>query len=318
VCAALLAAWRAHGVPPATVMEAHCWQSERVLDFMRRAGTELVDASGRPHQKLVERWFGRLWTAHAGICPDGHIGRFRGETWKESKEVQACREGRLDPRDAFPCMTVFLGSLDKAVDIVNRTSVHSRVYGNWVPSERFAAEEPASHRMPEGLERMALPVIAKRTVKRGGMVKVPAANAAGIDWEFAFAIKDGHLWEGAKVTVAFDPRFPERGADIRLDRKQAHGPDFLPVDPAAVSMGPAPVIDTAGKDWSLRWFDSRTRRAKPRWRRGRPVLTVAAARTGGADGPEKTDAETGAEVEKAAARAWTDMSATGYLMDLLA
>lgn len=321
VCAALLDAWRAHGVPPATVMEAHCWQSERVLDFMRRAGTELVDASGRPHQKLVERWFGRLWTAHAALCPDGHIGRFRGETWKESKEAQACREGRLDPRQAFPAMTAFLGGLDRAVDIVNRTEVNSKTYGRWTPSERFAAEEPASHRLPSGLERMALPVIAKRTIKRSGMVKVPAANAAGVDWEFAFAVRDGHLWDGATVSVAFDPRFPERGADVRLLGKQAHGPDFLLVDPAAVSMGPAPVLDTAGPAWSLRWFDSREQGREAKAASRAAVLAVGkSADSRGRMTPAKEEV-TGKkeEVEKAAAQAWPEQAAdAGELMDLFA
>jgi len=322
VCAALLGAWQAHGVPDATVMEAHCWQSERVLDFMRRAGTELVDASGRPHQKLVERWFGRLWTAHAALCPDGHIGRFRGETWKESKEAQACREGRLDPRRAFPAMTEFLSGLDRAVDICNRTPVVSRTYGNWTPSERFAAEEPAGHRLPSGLERMALPVIAERTVKRGGMVMVPAANAAGVDWEFAFAVADGHKWDGARVSVAFDPSFPERGADVRLLGKQAHGPDFLPVDPAAVSMGPAPVIDTAGPAWSLRWFDSREQGREAKAASRAAVLSVGRSADARGKMRETLNAERptpNAEVKKAASKAWPEKPAdAGELTDLFA
>jgi len=326
VCAALLDAWRAHGVPPATVMEAHCWQSERVAAFMRRAGTELVDASGRPHHKLVERWFGRLWTAHSSVFPDGHIGRFRGETWRESKDAQACKDGRLDPRKAFPAMVPFLAGLDKAVDICARTPVTSRTYGSWTPCERFAAEEPASHRLPDGLERMALPVIARRTVRRGGMVTVPAANAAGVDWEFAFALKDGHLWEGAAVSVAFDPRFPERGADVRLAGKQAHGPDFLLVDPAAVSMAPAPVIDTAGPSWALRWFDSREQGREAKASSRAAVLAVGRSADGRGrmapareeDGGRRPEVEK-AEVEKAAAQAWPEPAAeAGELMDLFA
>ena len=321
VCAALLDAWKAHGVPPATVMEAHCWQSDRVLDFMKRAGTELVDASGRPHQKLVERWFGRLWTAHAAVFADGHIGRFRGESWKESKEAQACREGRLDPRDAFPCMTAFLGGLDKAVDICNRTAVNSGTYGSWTPAERFAAEEPASHRLPSGLERMALPVIEERAVRRGGMVTVRAANAAGVDWEFAFALKDGHLWEGARVSVAFDPRFPERGADVRLAGKQAHGPDFLQVDAAAVSMGPAPVLDTEGPAWSLRWFDSREQGREAKAASRAAVLSVARSADGrGRMAPAMEEAAgKKEEVLVAAEKAWPEKPENaGDLMDLFA
>lgn len=219
-------------------------------------------------------------------------------------------------------MTEFLSGLDRAVDICNRTPVVSRTYGNWTPSERFAAEEPAGHRLPSGLERMALPVIAERTVKRGGMVMVPAANAAGVDWEFAFAVADGHKWDGARVSVAFDPSFPERGADVRLLGKQAHGPDFLPVDPAAVSMGPAPVIDTAGPAWSLRWFDSREQGREAKAASRAAVLSVGRSADARGKMRETLNAERptpNAEVKKAASKAWPEKPAdAGELTDLFA
>lgn len=322
VCAALAAAWKAHGVPDGTVMEGGSWQAARTSELCRRAGTEVVSAKGRPIQKLVERFFGGLWTIHAGLMPDGHIGRFRGETWRESKEAMACREGRLDPRGIFPSLPAFLAGLDKAVDIANRTEISSRTYGRWVPSERYASEEPAGHRLPEGLERLALPVIETRTVRRGGMVSVRAANAAGVDWDFAFAVADGHRWEGARVSVAFDPRFPERGADVRLAGKQAAGPDYLLIDPAATSMGPAPVLDACGPAFALRWFDSRDQGREAKARARAAVLTVARSADGrGRMRPDRPDAPhpPQAEVEAAAAEAWPDPAEpAGDLMDLYA
>lgn len=336
VCAALWAAWQAHGVPAGSVLEGGSWQAGRTLELCRRGGTDIVSAKGRAMQKLVERFFGNLWTAQASLMPDGHIGRFRGETWKESKDAMAVRDGRLDPRGVFPSLPAFLGGLDRAVAIVNSTPVKSRTYGSWMPAERFAAEEPAVHRAPAGLERLALPVIAERTVRRGGMVTVRAANAAGVDWDFAFACKDGHLWDGAKVTVAFDPRFPERGADVRLAGKQAHGPDFLLVDAAAVSMGPAPVLDAAGPAWALRWFDSREQAREAKARARAAVLTVTrSADCRGRMVPAKEEGEGrkeeggtlnaqsgrgGAEdVKRAAEAAWPEPRAeAGELMDLFA
>ncbi len=322
VCAALYAAWTAHGVPVGTVLEGGSWQAGRTLELCRRGGTEIVSAKGRAMQKLVERFFGELWTDQASLMPDGHIGRFRGETWKESKEAQAAREGRLDPRGVFPSLPAFLGGLDKAVDAANRTPIKSGVYGGWTPCQRFSDEEPASHRVPSaGLARLALPVIADRTVRRGGMVTVRAANAAGVDWDFAFAVKDGHLWDRAKVSVAFDPRFPERGADVRLCGKQAHGPDFLQVDPAAVSMGPAPVLDAAGPAWSLRWFDSRDQAREAKARARAAVLTVVRSADGrGRMRAAKEEAPGDrAEMERAAAQAWPEPRAdAGELMDLYA
>jgi hypothetical protein len=323
VCAALWAAWTALGVPAGTVLEGGSWQAQRTMELCRRGGTEIVSAKGRAQQKLVERFFGKLWTAHAALCPDGHIGRFRGETWKESKEAQACRDGRLDPRAAFPCMTAFLAGLDRSVDAVNREPVHSRTYGDWLPAERFAAEEPASHRAPEGLARLALPVVEERTVRRGGMVTARAANAAGVAWDFAFAVRDGHLWDGARVSVAFDPRFPERGADVRLKGRQAHGPDFLLVDAAATSMGPAPVIDTAGPAWSLRWFDSREAGREAKAAARAATLSVSRSADGRgrmAPAREKDEVEgMKDEVEKAAELAWPEPAETaGELMDLFA
>jgi hypothetical protein len=321
VCAALWAAWQAHGVPAGTVLEGGSWQAGRTLELCRRGGTDIVSAKGRAMQKMVERFFGDLWTVQASLMPDGHIGRFRGETWKESKDAMAVRDGRLDPRGVFPSLPAFLGGLDKAIAIVNSTPVKSRTYGSWVPAERFAAEEPAVHRAPAGLERLALPVIAERTVRRGGMVTVRAANAAGVDWDFAFACREGHLWDGAKVSVAFDPRFPERGADVRLAGKQAKGPDFLLIDPAAVSMGPAPVLDAAGPAWALRWFDSREQAREAKARARAAVLTVVrSADARGRMAPAKEDViGNKEEVEKAAAEAWPEPRAeAGELMDLFA
>lgn len=323
VCAAVFAAWSAHGVPPGTVMEGGSWQAGRTLELCKRARTEIVSAKGRPTQKLVERFFGGVWTVHAGLMPDGHIGRFRGETWKESKEAMAVRDGRLDPRGVFPSLPEFLGGLDKAIDICNRTEIHSRTYGSWTPSERFAAEEPASFRVPAGLERMALPVITERTVKRGGMVTARAVNAAGVDWDFAFAVADGHLWDGARVTVAFDPRYPERGADVRLCGKQSFGADYALVDAAAVSMGPAPVLEDGGRGFALRWFDSRDQARAAKSRARAAVLTVVrSADERGRMVSERIDAATVDKeaLGKVAASIWPEQKSAdvGELMDLFA
>jgi hypothetical protein len=257
VCASMLALWSKHGVPPEMVVEGGNWSAARATELMRRAGTHVISAKGRPHQKLVERWFGSLWTIHSSLVADGHIGRFRGESWKESKEAQAVREGRRDPRQAFPAMSDFLDGLDRAVDIANRTEIVSGTYGRWVPSERWADAQPASHRLPDGLTRLGLPVIEERVVRRGGMVTVRAANAAGMDQDFAFAVREGHLYEGARVSVAFDPRFPEQGADVRLAGQQKHGADYALVDAAAVCMCAAPQLGGAGGGFFLKWFDSR-------------------------------------------------------------
>ncbi|HQL96464.1 MAG TPA: hypothetical protein PL005_17460, partial [Candidatus Hydrogenedentes bacterium] len=132
---------------------------------------------------------------------------------------------------------------------------------------------------------------------------------------------EGHLWDGAKVSVAFDPRFPERGADVRLAGKQTFGPDFLLVDAAAVSMGPAPVLDAAGPAWSLRWFDSREQAREAKARARAAVLTVArSADARGRMAPAKEDViGNKEEVEKAAAEAWPEPRAeAGELMDLFA
>ena len=70
----------------------------------------------------------------------------------------------------------------------------------------------------EGLERYALPVVARRQLRRGGMVFVTAeTQMEGLRHEYAFATRNGWQYDGAPVVVRFDPvTAATRGASIEL------------------------------------------------------------------------------------------------------
>ena len=212
--------WRQQGyMPRKVVLEGGSWQARQTLDFLRTAGVGVVDAKGRPNQKLVENYFNRLWTALSIFLPGyGQIGRYRGEMRKESLDWMRVLSGSADPRRHFPTLRQFLDALNRAVDYLRWERVESRTYGTWVPGELYRGAAANGLPVPGGLERYALPVAARRTMRRGGMVFVTAeTRLEGLRHEYAFATREGWRYDGAPVVVRFDPATAaERGACIEL------------------------------------------------------------------------------------------------------
>ncbi len=196
--------WTEAGAPDACVVEGGSWQSRRALEFLGAAGVDAVSAKGRPWQKLVEGWFGRLWTQMSLALPSGQVGRFRGEMRAENLDWAACREGRRDPRGLFPDLGELLAALDRAVGHLNAEPVESRNYGTWVPAEAWAASARARRELPAGLWRMALPERVVRKVVNG-CVTATADDAWGGRSRMVWADRALGRYEGAMVRVGFDP-----------------------------------------------------------------------------------------------------------------
>jgi len=189
--------------PDRYMLEGGVWQSKRAHAFYAAAGIGVEDATGRPHSKLIEQWFNKLWTP-LSLLP-GNVGRYRAEMERENKIYLRCRQGRAD-----------LGYL-------NAEKVCSSKYGEWVPQERHteALAESPRRKLDPGLGYLAAPVVESRMVRRN-MVQVSCPGPFGGSFPYHFA--DDELWqfEGARVRVYFDPYdFPLR-ATLALE-KEFHG-----------------------------------------------------------------------------------------------
>lgn len=182
-------------------IEGGVWQSKAPLAVLAGRG---ISAKGRPNQKLVENYFGRLWTIMAGQT--GDVGRHRGEIRKNSEIYVKCRAGKEDPRKHFMSLTTAQEALYSSVGYLNEKRIDSREYGKWVPKARWESDlaaHPRHTRNPHD-EWLLSPVSETRTV-RSGMLRVTADGPMGVSMRWTFA--DDYLWqfEGRKVTVYFDP-----------------------------------------------------------------------------------------------------------------
>lgn len=190
--------------PRSYMLEGGVWQCKRAHVFYQEAGIRVEDATGRPHSKLVECFFNRLWTTLSPL--PGNVGRFRGEQKKESDIYVACRQGRKDPRKYFPLLNDALADIAFAMEYLNTTPVHSDKYGSWQPREMhdgFLAEHPLP-RMAESLAFHAAPVFEERTVQRG-MIRMTCRSPYGESFLYHFAEENLYRYDGAAVRVYFDP-----------------------------------------------------------------------------------------------------------------
>lgn len=197
--------WRDTYVPDRVVLEGGSWQSGMVMRFYETIGMAWDDAKGRPHQKLVENYWNRLWSVLS--VEDGQIGRYRGEMERENDLLIRCQKGRLDPREVFPDLGRGLAAIRKGIEFLNSEPVESDLYGSWVPEEMHAEQLRAFPRraLDPALGWMIAPEQHERTVRRQGMVKVRARTPFGESFPYFFCAEELMDFEGRRVRVHFDP-----------------------------------------------------------------------------------------------------------------
>ena len=262
VCGAVHRSWLHNGyAPDECVMEGGSWQAGRTKGMLTASGTRLVSAKGKPNQKLIEPWFGRVWTDISAMCPAGQIGRYRGEMVEETKQWMRCREGVCDPREHFMDVADFMRVLERAINFRNSEPIESRTYGTWVPSERYEEARlagPLGHAVPQGLRRYALPVREERVIRRQGMVKVLAECPFGWKHEYVFFSDKAWLYDGALATVSFDPDDIRAGAVLELAADWKGTRRGTVIDEAATCVSPAPLMERAkGGLWGVSALDAR-------------------------------------------------------------
>lgn len=202
--AAMMRVWRSDVLPDSVVLEGGAWQSRHALDALRTLGVGVMSAKGRPHMKLVENYWNRLWTV-LSVLP-GQVGRYRGEMERETDLMLRARKGAIDPRAHFPLLSRALDAITAGIAHLNREPVESRTYGRWIPAERYAADL-ATHgrRAVEASHAWLLaPVALTRSIVRG-MVSCRVPTPVGPAAVYAFAHPAMADFEGAKVRVHFDP-----------------------------------------------------------------------------------------------------------------
>jgi hypothetical protein len=216
VVAAMCRTWRDDVLPAEVVLEGGSWQADQTLSFVERAGVRWIDAKGRPHQKLIEGYWNRAWSVLS--TEDGQIGRYRGEMERENKLLMDCKGGRLDPRAVFPELSPAMNAIDAAVGYLNGEPVESRLYGRWIPAERYAEDLKRSERLPldPGLAWLAAPVQEVRLVRRS-CVAVQAMCPLGVSFPYHFAAAELNEFIGQRVRVHFDPWDSPITATITLE-----------------------------------------------------------------------------------------------------
>jgi hypothetical protein len=235
-----------HGhVPGEMVLEGGAWQSARVLEWCRAGGVRVWDAKGRPHQKTVESWFNRAWTA-TSMRTGGQIGRFRGEMERESELMEKCRAGQLDPRRVFVSLQDAMSALAWCVHYLNTERSESDVYGNGVPEEDYA-ESLAAHPRPAyraELGHLAWRTRERRKITRFGQVGVKTESPLGYPRPYIFHSEKLMAYAGAPVWVHFDAmRGPVRAVVTMAER-------WRDVPAGLVLDGAAPCVSS---EYTLAW-----------------------------------------------------------------
>lgn len=252
-------AWRFGYKPEQVMFEGGAWQSQRSLEMLRLANVQLQDAKGRPHKKLIEGAWNRLWTP-LSMYADGQIGRKQGEMEKENTWLRRCQDGSADPRAHFPSLEVALSAIQRGIAYCNEERVESKDYGKWIP--RAMHEEGIAARprpvLEESIEHLALRERAIRTIRRG-MLQVTALSPIGRDIAYRFASERLIPHEGAPVWVNCDPFISPVTAHVTLARRWKDIPAGTVLDAFCPCINAAPmVMEAEANRWSIEFADAMT------------------------------------------------------------
>lgn len=194
-------------------LERGSWEANEVELANQLLGIEVVHvftSNGKPY---IEGGFGPLWTALSTM--PGQIGRFRGEMREENLVLQACHEGRKDPRQYFPTQQEAVFAIEQASQFLNTEPVESKKFGKWVPEQRWNEElaEAPRPKLDASMAWVMSPAIKEWTVRKG-QVGGKVMGRLGVSIPFAWH-HESLLWmEGRKVKVFFDPYAAEPTATL--------------------------------------------------------------------------------------------------------
>jgi hypothetical protein len=200
---ACLPAWRGYGLPERVIFERGIWESTRVCEALAALGVERL-TSYHPRTKRVEGVFDSLWTRLGHVR--GYVGRDKAvKDEAGDRLLRQCRAGSVDPRTILLSVREGAAAIQEACVALNRERRESKVYGRWVPEERWVKEAPERLRVvPVGLWA-ARPERRMLTVRRGGMVCARVQTDWGWSVPYDFGAPELSLCVGREVAVYFDP-----------------------------------------------------------------------------------------------------------------
>ena len=182
-------------------IEGGVWQTGRVLDILNG---RFISAKGRPNQKLVENYIGRLWKRMDGQI--GDVGRYRGELKFNSELYVKCRAGREDPRKHFMPFSQAQEALYAAIQYLSEKRIKSPHYGTWVPLSRWEADLQESPREPRPDSHNFLVLPCKETRKVvNDSVAITEDGPLGVRMKWYFTADWMHEYRGRRLDVYFDP-----------------------------------------------------------------------------------------------------------------
>lgn len=205
VAAAMIRTSRDVGCFDSYVLEGGVWKSNRVQAVLNHLRIGHIDAQGRPQCKLVEKFFGKLWTVISALAK-GHVGRFQAEDKATSELYVACRQGRKDPRKYFPMLSEATDIIARAIDYCNHDRWESREYGKWVPADVWARDTAAHplRPMPADAEWLMAPAVVTRKVTKAAL-RATVPGPLGVSQRYTFSAPWLVAEEGRELTLHFDP-----------------------------------------------------------------------------------------------------------------
>jgi hypothetical protein len=249
--AAMYRVWERSYVPKSVMLEGGVWQAHRSLNFYDQLGIQIHSAKGRPHMKLIESYWNRLWTV-LSLMTDGQVGRFRGEMQRETELLMKCHAGSINPCDVFPGLQTTLTVIQRGIDHLNAEPVESKKYGSWIPEEAHAAwmQQHTPMHIEPGLAWTIAPEIHTRKVL-SGMVKIKTESPLGFPFPYHFATNDLNEFDGKRVTVYFDPHAHPLHATIALAEEHAGMKPGTIITNAATCLDDAPEVFRMVNGWEV-------------------------------------------------------------------
>ena len=197
---------RTSGIPRKWRTEKGVWVSKLINNVIETCGAGHIEVHS-PHCKpFIEGVFNKLWTKLAIHFPDASVGRYMGQNEEANRLLTACQTGAQDPRKYFPSLAQVIQALEIVIAEHNESTIHSENWGQWVPNERWAADqaERPNHKTSPDDDWIFSPFMSTWKVQ-GNIVggRVPIMDGVTVPFEFSAPWLS--QYHGALVKAYFDP-----------------------------------------------------------------------------------------------------------------
>jgi hypothetical protein len=187
---------------------------------------------------------------------------------ENSQLAEACKVGRVDPREHFPMLDAFMNAMEKAIQTRNMMPSESSIYGRFVPAEVWEEEAAGRARLPGDLSHFYQGEIKEWTVGRGGSVGGSVMSPLGMSIKYYFDAENLWKYQGQRVRVYFDPFYPENGARVEAMESSHNAAPGDCIAERAACVNNAPRLVKDAREWRMDYYEegaasaTRIRKAK--------------------------------------------------------